>query len=180
MILKDRKNAFVPNVKSVRLQYMMDHPDYIGEATALCEQFGIGPIISFNKDFSVDLLAQFFATVYFRRTGACSLTWMMDVDRVTCTWEKFMEALNVPFSTPEESAGLRPHTEAAARPKGDLAPYQIPVPYVDAKGRKKTRLVLIRFLDIMNRIFRTSLFPRVGNLDLVHGYLVNMLLICQE
>src|SRR3954466_14550728 len=32
----------------------------------------------------------------------------------------------------------------------------------------------------MHRIFRTSLFPRVGNLDLVHGYLVNMLLLCEE
>ena len=102
MLLKDRKNAFVPNVKSVLLQHMADHPDYFGEATAICEQFGIGPIISFNKDFSVDLLAQFFATVHFRRTGERALIWIMDVDRVTCTWEKFMEALNVPFSTPEE------------------------------------------------------------------------------
>ena len=57
MILKDRKNAFVPNVKSVRLQHMADHPKYFGEAAALCDQFGISPIISFNKDFSVDLLA---------------------------------------------------------------------------------------------------------------------------
>src|ERR1041384_4336798 len=32
----------------------------------------------------------------------------------------------------------------------------------------------------MHRIFRTSLFPRVGNLDLVHSYLVNMLLLCEE
>ena len=92
-----------------------------------------------------------------------------------------MDALGVLFTTPEESpktTGLRPHTEAAACPKGDLAPFQISVPYVDGKGRKKNRLVLIRFLDIMHRIFRTSLFPWVGNLDLVHGYLVNMLLIC--
>ena len=59
---------------------MTDHADYFGEATALCELFGIGPIISFNKDISVDLLAQFFATVYFRREGARSLTWMLDVD----------------------------------------------------------------------------------------------------
>lgn len=32
----------------------------------------------------------------------------------------------------------------------------------------------------MHRIFRTSLFPRVGNLDMVHSYLVNMLLLCME
>ena len=90
MILKDRKNAFVPNVKSVSLQYMTDYAGHFKEATTLCEQFGIGPIISFSKDFSVDLLAQFFAIVYFRRTGARSLTWMMEVDHVTCSWETFM------------------------------------------------------------------------------------------
>src|SRR4051812_14842970 len=32
----------------------------------------------------------------------------------------------------------------------------------------------------MHQIFRTSPFPRVGNLDMVHNYLVNMLLLYME
>src|SRR4051812_35871160 len=32
----------------------------------------------------------------------------------------------------------------------------------------------------MHRIFRTSLFPRVGDLDKVHSYLVNMWMLCEE
>src|SRR3954466_9581965 len=32
----------------------------------------------------------------------------------------------------------------------------------------------------MHRIFRTSLFPRVGNLDMVPSYLVNMLVLSME
>src|SRR3954462_4207074 len=71
-------------------------------------------------------------------------------------------------------------TPKAARTKSELAPFQISVPYVDAKGKKRTQLVLTRFLDIMHRIFRTSLFPRVGNMDMVHGYLGNMVLLCEE
>ena len=74
MILKDRKNAIVPNVMSVRLQHMADNAEYFGEATALCDQFGIGNVIAFNKDFDVDLLARFFATVYFRKEGVRTLT----------------------------------------------------------------------------------------------------------
>src|SRR3954468_11622420 len=120
MILKDRKNAFVPNVKFVSLGYMTDHADYFGEATALCEQFGIGNIISFNKDFDVDLLAQFFATVYFRKEGVRSLNWMLHVDRVSCSWEVFMQALGVPFTTPDEPVGLHPHTSGTARSKSEL------------------------------------------------------------
>src|SRR4051812_18545967 len=50
----------------------------------------------------------------------------------------------------------------------------------DAWGQEKYRVVLTPFLDIMHMIFSTSLFPRVGNLDLVHNYLVNMLLLCME
>ena len=40
--------------------------------------------------------------------------------------------------------------------------------------------MLTPFLDIMHRILRTSLFPRVGDLDKIHSYLVNMILLCQE
>ena len=32
----------------------------------------------------------------------------------------------------------------------------------------------------MHRIFRNSLFPRIGDKDKVHTYLVYMLLICEE
>src|SRR3954464_7369141 len=181
MLTKDRKNPYVPNVKSVSLQHMAAYPGYFQEATSLVDQFGLGPIIFFNKHFCPDLLAQFYATVYFRsQSGVRSLIWMLGEHRVSCTWEKFMEALGVPFSSPDDALGLRPHTAANARPKGELAPFQISVPYTDAKGRQRTRLILTRFVDIMHRIFRTSLFPRVGNLDLVHGYLVNMLLLCVE
>ena len=36
------------------------------------------------------------------------------------------------------------------------------------------------FLDILHRVFRETLFPRIGNLDMVHSYLVDMLLFCQR
>ena len=36
------------------------------------------------------------------------------------------------------------------------------------------------YLDILHRIFRETLFPRIGNLDMVHSYLVDMLLLCQH
>ena len=180
MILKDRKNTFVPNVKSVSLSYMRANPDYFGEALVLCEQFGICDIISFNIAFDADLLAQFFATVYFLKRADRTLTWMCRDEAVSCKWEVFMEALGVPVSTPDMALGLRPHTMEKARDKSELAPLQNTFLYTDAKGQKKSRLVLIPFLDIMHRIFRTSLFPRVGNLDQVHSYLVNMLLLCEE
>ena len=32
----------------------------------------------------------------------------------------------------------------------------------------------------MHRIFRNTLFPRIGDKDKVHSYLVDMMLICEE
>ena len=44
----------------------------------------------------------------------------------------------------------------------------------------KSTWVLNSFLDIMHRIFRKTLFPRIGDKDKVHSYLVDMLLLCAE
>ena len=90
LMVKDRKNTFVPNVKSISLAYMSTNPDYFGEALALCEKFGICDIISFNKAFDADLLAQFFATVYFLKCDDRTLTWMCHDEVVSYKWEVFM------------------------------------------------------------------------------------------
>ena len=44
----------------------------------------------------------------------------------------------------------------------------------------KSTWVLNPFLDIMYRIFCNSLFPRIGDKDKVHAYLVDMMLLCEE
>ena len=105
---------------------------------------------------------------------------MCDDDVLSCKWQVFLDLLQVPYTTPDEAVGLRPHTPAPAKKKGELAPYQTSVVYHDAKGNEKSKLLLTPFLDIMHHIFRTSLFPRVGDLDKIHSYLVNMILLCQE
>ena len=45
---------------------------------------------------------------------------------------------------------------------------------------QKETYELPAFLDILHRVFRETLFPRIGNLDMVHSYLVDMLLFCQH
>ena len=45
---------------------------------------------------------------------------------------------------------------------------------------KKETYELSTYLDILHRVFRETLFPRIGDLDMVHSYLVDMLLFCQH
>jgi hypothetical protein len=38
--------------------------EYFGEAKAICEEFGLIPLMNFSHAFDVDIIAQFFATMY--------------------------------------------------------------------------------------------------------------------
>ena len=55
-ILKAKKNLFV-DAKSIDLHHLEKDPEYFGEAIALCNQFDIVKIITFNKDFDPELVA---------------------------------------------------------------------------------------------------------------------------
>ena len=50
---------------------------------------------------------------------------------------------------------------------------------INPETRKET-YELSAVLDILHRIFRETLFPRIGNLDMVDLFLMDMLLFCQH
>ncbi len=79
------------------------------------------------------------------------------------------EGLNVPV-------GVRPHANPESANKTKILPY-----LVEKKiANDKKTWVLNPFLDIMHRIFRNTLFPRLGDKDKVHAYLVDMMLLCED
>jgi hypothetical protein len=86
-----------------------------------------------------------------------------------------MGLLGYPDEGLKKPLGLRPHHEGGPAHKDNLLPHMT-ITQTD-KGPKKE---LKPFFDIMHRIFRHTLFPRVGNLDMVHGHLVDMLLLCHS
>ena len=94
-VLKATKNLVVPNVRTVSLEFMRVDLGYFGEALDLYDQFGITGIISFNKDFDAELVAQFFATVYFSTNADRTMTWMCHDRRVSCMCKDWMMALDI-------------------------------------------------------------------------------------
>ena len=48
---------------TINVEHMDAHPEYFGEAKAICEEFGLLPLMEFNHPFDEDLVAQFYATV---------------------------------------------------------------------------------------------------------------------
>ena len=47
----------------INIDHLDENPTYFGEAKAICEEFGLLPLMEFTQFFDEDLVAQFFATV---------------------------------------------------------------------------------------------------------------------
>ena len=93
-ILKGKKNLYV-DAKSIDLLHMEKDPAYFGEALALCQQWGLIPIMTFNKDFDSEIVAQFYATVHFHSDEARSMTWMTGGRLLKVEWKAFMDSLAI-------------------------------------------------------------------------------------
>ena len=140
------------------------------------EQFGIEYFIMFHMDFDPELVAQFFASVHFHTDGERTMSCMTNGKKLSATWKEFMTLLHVRDEGLDVRVGARPHGNAESANKDKLMPFM---------GEKKLpngsqSWVLNPFLDVMHRIFRNTLFPRVGDKDKVHAYLVDMMLLCEE
>ena len=77
---------------------------------------------------------------------------------------------------PRAQIGFRPCRKTTTTHKEALWPFS--TRKVSETGHVSYELQ--PFLDIMHRIFRNTLFPRVGNQDMVHSFLVDQLLFCQK
>ena len=169
-IINHFKNNFVP-VQWIDLAHLQRNMDYFVDALSLIDKLGIKEIISFKTDFDPNVVAQFYVTVHFSPDDERSMVWMTGTQKMTGTWREFMAFLKVEFQGADTPLGSRPHAVAST----DRAPAKdrLQLLYVK-KG------VLPKHLDIMHRIFRNTLFPRIGNFDEVHGSLAEMLLLCEE
>ena len=57
-IITEKKNLYVPSVKTISLDHMRNDEEYFGEALTLIKHMRLTQIISFNKDFDLELVAQ--------------------------------------------------------------------------------------------------------------------------
>jgi hypothetical protein len=149
--IKGKKNLFV-RTKSINIEHMEKDRAYFGEALDLCMQFNIVPIMTFNYDFDADLVAQFFATVWFGTGEERTMIWMTHGRQLRATWGEFMRLLGYPDEGLKKPLGLRPHHEGGPAHKDNLLPHMT-ITQTD-KGPKKE---LKPFFDIMHRIFRHTL-----------------------
>jgi hypothetical protein len=80
---------------SISMENLDSEPEYFVEAKAICEEFGLIPLMTFNHQYSKEIICQFYATMVFEvdENGYRSLTWMTKEHVMKATWEEFANGL---------------------------------------------------------------------------------------
>ena len=155
---------------TIDLDHWRNNLEYFGEALALCEEFDLVKLMSVNCDFDVQLIHQFYATVHFGEDDARTLTFMCRDELFQVPWRTFCNAIGYDDTGLEGRGGIRPHDHPESMPKEKLAPL-----YIRGRGIIGESKDLVKVYDIMHRVFRNVLLPKVGNQDEIHGYLVDLM-----
>ena len=168
-VFEHHKNKFT-RMWSIDIDHWRNNLDYFGEALAICEEFDLIKLMTVNCDFDVQLVHQFYATVHFGSDVERHLSFMCLDEFFHVPWRAFCNALGYEDTGIEGQGGIRPHDRAHPMDKVKLAPLYIPGHGIVGKSND-----LLPVYDIMHRVFRCVLLPKVGNQDDIYGYLVDLL-----
>ena len=176
------KEVYIHKDYSVTLQHTINFAwvmapkrrDYFAEAFAMAEEFGLYPLMKFNHNYIEYYILQFFSTVYFEADDARSLKWMTKNHVLECTLKEFGEMLGYPDSGSSDPSGWRAHENELSSSKDSISEITM------VGGTCGKTAHLCQPFEILHRIYRETLMPRVGNWDEVHGYMIDLLKISKE
>ena len=180
-ILMRKSKDNVAKQHFIVIGHMEQKPEYFGEALAICDDLGLRPILELQQDYDEGLVSEFLATVHLANETVRRLIWMSKGEQFELQWSEVGELIGYPdhgpfVGTTEYDAGwFRVHTSQKSKPKDELVPLYFWKKYAIgfAKGLYPT-------YDILNRIFRETINPKVGNIDEIQGYLKDLLLLVHK
>ena len=183
VLLKKPKDNYVEQ-HHINMAHMKAHPEYFGEALAICEEIGLLPMMELEQDFDEKLVAQFLATVHMGNETKRRIVWMTKDQKFEVLWEEVAAMFEYeefgPFEPDDfEETHFRVHFPGVeAKDVSELLPLYDPDSAVKWKvGKSKG---LFPTWDIMHRIYRETINPKVGNIDEIHAYLKNLLLLTKD
>ncbi|KAK1630064.1 hypothetical protein QYE76_004379 [Lolium multiflorum] len=159
----------------INFAHMDKHANYFAEARDICEQFGLFPLMKFQHPYCVEVIGQFFATVYVDNDDAKTMTWMTEGRMLHGTWDQFAACLGYPVLTGNEDGYFRAHNTPKPVEKALLADL-----YLEGEVVYGSQKFLRPVYDILLRIYREVLNPKVGCVDQIYGYLGNLLLLSHQ
>ena len=102
------------------------------------------------------------------------MKWMSKEKVLECTLKEFSEFLGYTDSGEFDPSGWRSHINQLSSSKECIAHITM------ENGTPGKTTHLVQPFEILHRIYRETLMPRVGNWDEVHGYMFDLLKTSQE
>ena len=179
-ILHRKPNDNVLELRYIDIPHMERKPEYFGEALSMCHEFGIVPFITLQQNYDEALVCQFLATVYFGTEEPRYITWMTKDRKLTALWSDIGSMLGYEDFGPHWTDALDDkyfwvHVNPRPLPKDDLAPLYSWKRYTVGNSEG-----LYPPYEIMHRIYRETINPKVGNLDQIHSYLVTLMVMTHQ
>ena len=159
----------------INFAHMDKHAQYFAEAREVCDQLGLIPLMEFHHPYCVDVIGQFFATVYVDNDDAKTMTWMTEGRMLHGTWDQFAACLGYPVLPDNEDGYFRAHNTPKPIEKTLLADL-----YLEGEVVYGSQKYLHPVYDILLRIYREVLNPKVGCVDQIYGYLGNLLYLTHQ
>ncbi|KAK1632082.1 hypothetical protein QYE76_006397 [Lolium multiflorum] len=159
----------------INFVHLDKNAEYFAEAREICEQFGLFPLMKFQHPYCVDVIGQFFATVYVDNDDAKTMTWMTEGRMLHGTWDQFAACLGYPVLVGNEDGYFRAHNTPKPIEKTLLADL-----YLEGEVVYGSQKFLRPVYDILLRIYREVLNPKVGCVDQIYGYLGNLLYLSHQ
>jgi hypothetical protein len=167
--------------KTIDFGHLQKHA-YFEEDLWITEKLGLHPHMKINQDYNVAPIHQLFATVVCGDGEDIPMTWMLGNDVCRSSFRDFVVHLGSSSVGANTASSLRMHVEGVAYDKKTLKPLYGKL----AASAKRKEVVLgeaygfkTRY-NILIRLFHENIAPSAGNLDAIHGGLVNLLAYSHE
>jgi len=105
---------------TIELKKMRAHEEYFGEAFEMCQEFGLIPLMLFNKDNDPELIMQFYATVHFQEDDVKTMRWLTNGKFLQSNLTKFVASLGYERVPGEGTNGWTCHEREFAMDKAML------------------------------------------------------------
>ena len=142
---------------------------YFNEATWITNKMGLHELMRIQQNYSVQVVHQFFATVVFGDDDVISMTWMTGDQEVTSNFAEFAHVLGYPVQGCDVPVGARMHEGHQTYDVKKLKPL-----YYKGRFAGQAKNLQLTF-NILLHMFRECIYPQAGNLDDIHGALVNLM-----
>ena len=93
-VIIETKSTEVVDQKHVDFEYIKEKDYQFGALISVCENLGIKKIMEFEQPYNVEVVKQFYATVFFVGDGEKTMKWMSGDEMLSAPFIEFVKAMN--------------------------------------------------------------------------------------